>query len=43
VGSVRRGKALNYKSQESMSTPEKSPNRSVSAEARSETSSEGRR
>ncbi|BAT90749.1 hypothetical protein LR48_Vigan238s005100 [Vigna angularis] len=42
VGSVRRGKALNYKSQESMSTPEKSPNRSVSAEARSETSSEGR-
>lgn len=42
MGSVRRGKTSNYKSQESMSTPENSPNRSVSEEARSETSSEGR-
>ncbi|TKY67383.1 Serine/arginine repetitive matrix protein 1 [Spatholobus suberectus] len=45
LGSVRRdksGKASHYKSQDSMSTPEKSPTRSVSPEARSETSSEGR-
>ncbi|KAH1224795.1 Serine/arginine repetitive matrix protein 1 [Glycine max] len=36
------GKASHYKSQDSMSTPEKSPIQSVSQEARSETSSEGR-
>ncbi|KAL2328781.1 hypothetical protein Fmac_022208 [Flemingia macrophylla] len=36
------GKASHYKSQDSMSTPEKSPVQSVSPEVRSETSSEGR-
>ncbi|RDX99419.1 Serine/arginine repetitive matrix protein 1, partial [Mucuna pruriens] len=45
LGSVRRdkgGKASHYKSQDSISTPEKSPIRSISPEARSETSSGGR-
>lgn len=43
LGSVRRDKSGKaYKSQDSMSSPEKCPRQSVSPEARSETGSEGR-